>query len=38
MIYKTCAKTYIIENKFKELPFLDIRIKNQNGCIITGIY
>ena len=29
---------FTIEHSFKEIPFLDIFIKNQNGQIITDIY
>ena len=29
---------FTIEHNFKELPFLDILIKNQNGQIILDIY
>ena len=29
---------FTMEYSFKELPFLDILIKNENGQIITNIY
>ena len=29
---------FTLEHNFKELPFLDISIKNQSGQIITDIY
>ena len=34
----TLTLSYLEENQYKELPFLDILIKNENGQIITDIY